>query len=473
MDGPQYNIENVQGGQKLVSDSESGSASRAALLRVETHELSGRSYHASCAIPAGTIVMEADTPYSYTIWKPFRNEVCAECWRYDGGRRSFLTRRDDEEVPGEPGEGSGKEARAMNRQDRSGVGAGLWFCDANCQAAWLQREGREPIRLLRLLEEARRQKEVEKDKDGGFRLEHLGQAELSRENIDRAWDMVRQKEGLPKEVRRWRNLQLNHFETDMARYVLIALIHRHREVLVQMESEFRQRVQLGQENTADGTHVAKDISSTAQFGGAGWEDFAALQSNELWHLKTYHELLENQIRAFQALKGRFTSHVRPAASETRTSVTDKRGGAESTKENPESRYHQAMQTGLIDSDDFHDFEKTITIDNVRKAFSVDPGNSFGIWEMPLTEESELMGFAVYPKPSFFNHHCSPNVTKVRKGRSLQFVTTRPIEVGEELCISYGHVEKMSLEERQRELREGWFFECRCSRCVAESVTKGQ
>ena len=43
------------------------------------------------------------------------------------------------------------------------------------------------------------------------------------------------------------------------------------------------------------------------------------------------------------------------------------------------------------------------------------------------------------------------MTKVRKGRGLEFVTTRQVEPGEELCISYGHVEGMSLEERQKEL----------------------
>lgn len=65
------------------------------------------------------------------------------------------------------------------------------------------------------------------------------------------------------------------------------------------------------------------------------------------------------------------------------------------------------------------------------------------------------------------------MTKVRKGRGLAFVTTRQVEPGEELCISYGHVEGMSLEERQNELREGWFFDCRCSRCVSEAEASGR
>ena len=51
---------------------------------------------------------------------------------------------------------------------------------------------------------------------------------------------------------------------------------------------------------------------------------------------------------------------------------------------------------------------------------------------------------------------------------MRFVTTKEIEVGEEVCISYGHVDAMSRVERQKELLEGWYFECRCSRYVAEA-----
>ena len=47
------------------------------------------------------------------------------------------------------------------------------------------------------------------------------------------------------------------------------------------------------------------------------------------------------------------------------------------------------------------------------------------------------------------------------------MTTRAVESAEELCISYGQVESMSLAERRKELKDGWFFECKCSRCVAE------
>ena len=55
------------------------------------------------------------------------------------------------------------------------------------------------------------------------------------------------------------------------------------------------------------------------------------------------------------------------------------------------------------------------------------------------------------------------------GRRLRFVTTRAVRAGEDLCISYGHVGGLELEERRKHLREGWFFECGCGRCLAEEA----
>lgn len=63
--------------------------------------------------------------------------------------------------------------------------------------------------------------------------------------------------------------------------------------------------------------------------------------------------------------------------------------------------------------------------------------------------------------------CSPNVCKERDGRKLSFLTTSCVEEGEEVCISYGHVEGMNWGQRQQELLEGWYFACRCSRCMSE------
>lgn len=68
--------------------------------------------------------------------------------------------------------------------------------------------------------------------------------------------------------------------------------------------------------------------------------------------------------------------------------------------------------------------------------------------------------------------CAANVRKERDGRALRFVTTRAVVAGEELCISYGHVEAMDWATRQKELLEGWYFECRCGRCTVEAEVEG-
>lgn len=115
-------------------------------------------------------------------------------------------------------------------------------------------------------------------------------------------------------------------------------------------------------------------------------------------------------------------------------------------------------------------------------------NCFGIWELyqtPLpgcddaesTEgddmpgesfpEAEMLGWGVYPRSSYFNHSCTPNVKKVRKGRTLEFVPMREIADGEELLISYlGDRSYNDGTERRAALKE-WGFDCMCAQCRSE------
>jgi SET domain-containing protein len=73
---------------------------------------------------------------------------------------------------------------------------------------------------------------------------------------------------------------------------------------------------------------------------------------------------------------------------------------------------------------------------------------------------------MYPSASYFNHSCDPNIAKVRQGRTVLFVTSKEVQAGDELCISYGHTER-PVEERRRVLRDWWGFSCNCSRCISE------
>lgn len=110
----------------------------------------------------------------------------------------------------------------------------------------------------------------------------------------------------------------------------------------------------------------------------------------------------------------------------------------------------------------------ISIQAVRDIIGRNLTNAFGIWS-PVTssdEEREYFGFGVYPSASFFNHSCKPNVTKIRRGASYEYIAKEDIPVGAELCISYGIRESDGLKQRQDALRE-WFFECGCLRCTTE------
>ncbi|ORY99923.1 hypothetical protein BCR43DRAFT_484552 [Syncephalastrum racemosum] len=98
-------------------------------------------------------------------------------------------------------------------------------------------------------------------------------------------------------------------------------------------------------------------------------------------------------------------------------------------------------------------------------------NSFGLWEgtgeQGVTDDQELLGWGIYPSAVYFNHSCEPNVIKLRRGRYLQFVTTRDIQAGEEACIAYGSVEDPTTERRKR-LLEHYHFWCTCTRCNREA-----
>ncbi|KAI0641876.1 hypothetical protein C8Q79DRAFT_918191 [Trametes meyenii] len=386
-------------------------------LQIRSDPYAGRKYHASAALLENTDLFGRCAPYSYTIWKRFRNEVCAECWRYDGGRRAFLTRRDDEKLGAD---GPPRRSQCSAAGAGAGVGAGLCFCDERCQRAWLDREGAGVVDLLRQLEAARQKKAKPKPKSDAGEREDEAEVEITQELVERKWDAVRDGQRSSKEVRKWRNIQLEDYEADMARYVLLALRRCLRE---------RGQCMNGRSSPHPGlpgqTNGALDRQSE-------WSTFASLQQNELQLLRACPQILEHQTRIYQLLRGRF--------------------GAASG----------------ADGDSAGGLGALVTIENVRTVLGVDPGNAFGIWETPLMEESECLGFAVYPVASFFNHHCAPNVRKERDGRTLRFLTTRAVGAGQELCISYGHVEKMDFETRQKELLEGWYFECRCSRCTADA-----
>ncbi|ODQ50607.1 SET domain-containing protein [Saitoella complicata NRRL Y-17804] len=167
------------------------------------------------------------------------------------------------------------------------------------------------------------------------------------------------------------------------------------------------------------------LSSPGSESSPTWSDFLALQPNALSHFRSQPYLLPSHLHTFHFLRSVLPKSLR----------------------------------GVL------------TLENFRATTARDPGNSFGIWEQAEGEEgdgeSEMLGWAMYPSASYFNHDCDPNTKKVRRGRAMTMVTARDVAEGEELCISYGHLEEDVLERRRR-LEDKFFFRCGCGRCKRES-----
>eukprot|EP00397_Hematodinium_sp_SG-2012_P006212 GEMP01006240.1.p1 GENE.GEMP01006240.1~~GEMP01006240.1.p1 ORF type:complete len:858 (+),score=237.05 GEMP01006240.1:77-2650(+) len=76
---------------------------------------------------------------------------------------------------------------------------------------------------------------------------------------------------------------------------------------------------------------------------------------------------------------------------------------------------------------------------------------------------------VHLSEAFMNHSCAPNC-EVRGKYHAQIVSTRHIQAGDELCISYfkRHLLLESEEERIPTFQYTWGCPCGCHRCIAET-----
>jgi len=83
----------------------------------------------------------------------------------------------------------------------------------------------------------------------------------------------------------------------------------------------------------------------------------------------------------------------------------------------------------------------------------------------MTGLCRVEGFALLAVANCMNHSCDPNViaSSSHNDHRATFVALRPIEEGEELCISYVD-DSLEWEERQKLLRKYYRFECTCVRC---------
>lgn len=70
--------------------------------------------------------------------------------------------------------------------------------------------------------------------------------------------------------------------------------------------------------------------------------------------------------------------------------------------------------------------------------------------------------------SMINHSCSPNVHNFAVRNQRCSVTIRPVKKDQQLFITYLTDDEKPLQQRQKELKQWWGFECKCDYCRSDN-----
>jgi len=114
----------------------------------------------------------------------------------------------------------------------------------------------------------------------------------------------------------------------------------------------------------------------------------------------------------------------------------------------------------LDEDWLSDIDEEELLDVVLKTRN----NMFNIFKSSTVS----LGWGVYIEASLFNHSCQPNVCLFRKHLTpvFEFVAIQEIPIDTEITVTYlGYGD---LETRRSHLKEHYFFDCDCPRCVEET-----
>jgi hypothetical protein len=86
-------------------------------------------------------------------------------------------------------------------------------------------------------------------------------------------------------------------------------------------------------------------------------------------------------------------------------------------------------------------------------------NGFGLWNA----KGNGIATGFFPRSSFFNHSCAPNIGRDMNGRRATFFAAKHIQPGDPICLSYVDF-KLHRDERQMKLKATYSFDCGCPRC---------
>ena len=99
-------------------------------------------------------------------------------------------------------------------------------------------------------------------------------------------------------------------------------------------------------------------------------------------------------------------------------------------------------------------------------------NAHEVYEMMRSKKTNLkpcknsvIGLAIYPTASYFNHSCHPGLSRCFKGRNMVLKTLHPVQPGEEVSENYGYAFYLKTRnDRRKELSARYWFDCGCIAC---------
>ncbi|XP_050428772.1 SET and MYND domain-containing protein 4 [Adelges cooleyi] len=102
-------------------------------------------------------------------------------------------------------------------------------------------------------------------------------------------------------------------------------------------------------------------------------------------------------------------------------------------------------------------------------------NAFEVSELQECQQSTVfIGGAVYPTLALLNHSCDPCVVRYHRGTTVVVHTIRDIRAGEPITENYGPVyTSQTKNERQKNLKNRYWFECNCTACFQDWPTLDQ
>lgn len=80
---------------------------------------------------------------------------------------------------------------------------------------------------------------------------------------------------------------------------------------------------------------------------------------------------------------------------------------------------------------------------------------------------------IFDTLSIVNHSCAPNLHFNMVGKTGYCMSVRPIKKGDQVFINYlGYDVHKPNEQRQKELKGNWGFDCKCDKCEESDDTVG-